>query len=168
MPLYKGPAGFGRILNIVVNFIISVFFVSLILGMAQSQAPMAPIFTPLNFIVAFIPGLAVAYLIGDLFPFANWGNKAYEKIGSKVAATLVRALIMNFCFTTSISLVLCWVNNVQSVGLVGSLMAWWTVYPIGLVGVFFLVLIAVPLGTYIAKTVSGFDPSNPSGMNNNH
>ncbi|RDB63882.1 hypothetical protein C1878_03575 [Gordonibacter sp. 28C] len=147
-------------MNMVVNFVITIFFVCLILGSAQAAAPQAPIFTPLNSIVMFIPGYCVACFIGEALPVSNWANKAVAalRITNKVASSLITALIFDVVFTTILSMILCWVNNIQALGLMGTIDAWLHVYPIALPCVFVLVLIVLPLSTAIAAKVSGFDP----------
>ena len=163
MPLYKGPAGYGRILNIVVGLIISIFFVCLALGLAQAAVPEAPIFTPLAFFVSLVSGFCVAYVVGDAMPFVNWSNAAALRIQHPVGAFLARVIIMDVCFVTVLSVILCWVNNIQTMGIMGTIQAWLGLYPIGLAGTFVILLFTLPLGEAIASAISGFNPKAMAG-----
>lgn len=158
MPFYKGPAGFERVMNLFINFIITIAFDTYILYMAQQAVPQAPIFTPLNWIVSFIPGYAVACFIGTYVPVTNWANAAASKTKSKAASAIVTALVYDFAFVTMLTIILCWVNNIQTLGLEGTFFAWLQLYPVALIACFFIILIILPIGMSLAAKVSGFDP----------
>lgn len=158
MPFYKGPAGFERVMNLFVNFIITIAFTTYILAMAQMGAPQAPILTPLNYVVSFIPGYAVACWFSTYIPVTNWAEKAASKCRGNVSTALVRALVYDFVLVTLLSITLCWVNNIMTLGLEGTVQAWLGLYPIALVAVFVIVLIILPIGMALAAKVSRFDP----------
>lgn len=158
MPLYKGPAGYGRIMNFVMNLLITICFVIMNLWIAQSYEPNAPIFTPINFMLNLVTGFGVAYTVGDTLPLVNLGNKAAAHFKNRVASTLVSTAVMAFLFATILSLVLGWVNNFLRLGAIGTFFAWLSGYPLTLLVAFVVVLAAVPVGSAIARSISGFDP----------
>lgn len=163
MPLYKGPAGYGRTMNFVMNLLITICFVIMNLWIAQTHEPGAPIFTPINFALNLVTGFGVAYTVGDTLPFVNLGNKAAARFKNKTASMIVGSAVIAFFFGTSLSLILGWVNNFLRLGPVGTFFAWLSAYPLTLLVAFIVCLVAVPAGSAIARSISGFDPRKMQG-----
>lgn len=73
--IFKGPGGFGRVLNIVMCMVMCVVLSVIILSTMQGVPgnETLPIFTLLGFGVSFLMSFCVGYVVGDLFPALSWG-----------------------------------------------------------------------------------------------
>lgn len=161
MSFYKGSEGFSRVMNLFVNFLITLVFTTYMLVMAQAANPGAPIMEPLNFIVSFVPGYALAITLSTYIPVSNWANAAAARCKGKVTGTIANTLVWDFVLTTLLSFIMCFINNVIPMGFAGMMLNWLRFYPIALAMVFVLVLIVMPVGMALAAKVSGFDPRSP-------
>lgn len=161
--ILKGPAGFGRVVNAVMNVIMCSILSFYVLWTVQNIPgnEALPILTPLGFFVSLVESFCVGMLVGDFLPALSWGQRlakalhAKGRIGSHFISVFVLALVM----ITSISFVCTWLNNVQTAGMAGTWEAWLMVYPFLLVSGYVVELISLPLAFKIAAAISGFDPS---------
>jgi len=161
--IFKGPQGFGRIMNLVILVIFCTIFSGVILFLAQ-HAPgneYAPIFTPLNFAIAFIESFAVGYVLADLLPIQAWNAKLLSAlhVTNKVASALISTLVFDLVFCTIISFAMGWLSNISTLGWAGTVAAWWASYPICLVLGYAISLAVTPLAVRIAVRGSGFNPA---------
>lgn len=62
-----------------------------------------------------------------------------------------------------LAIILCWVNNILTLGPEGTFFAWLQLYPVALVACFFIILAILPIGMSLAAKVSGFDPRKLQG-----
>ena len=96
--IFKGPGGFGRVLNIVMCMVMCVVLSVIILSTMQGVPgnETLPIFTLLGFGVSFLMSFCVGYVVGDLFPALSWGAQAlrrfpYRKQDSRPCGEQLRA-----------------------------------------------------------------------------
>lgn len=160
---FKGPGGFGRIvngaMNIVMCAILSIYVLWTVQNIPGNEA--LPVLTPLSFFVSFVTSFCVGEFIGDHIPALAWGQKlaAALHVKSKVGVHLISVAILAFVMITSISYICTWINNVQISGWDGTFAAWIMVYPFLLACGYVVELIMLPLSMKMAAAISGFDPS---------
>lgn len=164
--IFKGPGGFGRVLNIVMCMVmcvvLSVIILSTVQGIPGNES--LPIFTLLGFGVSFLMSFCAGYVVGDLFPALSWGRKlcAVLHIENKVVAHIVSSLVLAFTLITLVSVSCVWMTNAQSLGLGACVGIWMMVYPPLLGAGYLVILVTLPLAMRLASAISGFDPSGPS------
>ncbi len=160
---FKGPGGFGRIVNGVMNLImcaiLSFYVLWTVQGLPGNEA--LPILTPLGFFVSWVLSFCVGMFIGDFIPALAWGQKlaAALHVKNRVAAHFISVAVLAFFMITLISFICTWINNVQQTGMEGVWAAWLMVYPFLLVCGYVVQLITLPLIMKLATAISGFDPS---------
>lgn len=160
---FKGPGGFGRIVNIIMNIFMCAAMSFFMLWIAQQRAGgMAQILTPTAFIMSFITAFGIGFTTADLIPVFKAGDSVAKKLGLKgVPAYLVTVLVIDLIVTTIIGLLMTLINMTERVGLAGAFMAWLSTYPITLLICYVIQLIVMKPAMAFAKRVSGFDPENP-------
>ena len=159
----KGPSGFGRIVNGVMNIImcaiLSIYVLWTVQNLPGNEA--LPIFTPLGFLVSFVTSFCVGEFVGDHVPGLAWGQKLAGALGvkSKVGVHFISVAVLALVMITSISFICTWINNIQGAGWDGTFAAWIMVYPFLLASGYVVELIMLPLAMKMAAAISGFDPS---------
>lgn len=160
---FKGPGGFGRIVNGVMNIIMCAILSLYVLWTVQNIPgnEALPILTPLGFFVSFVTSFCVGEFVGDHVPALAWGQKLAAALGvkNKIAVHFISVFILAFVMITSISYICTWINNVQQTGWDGTFAAWIMVYPFLLGSGYVVELISLPLVMKLAAAVSGFDPA---------
>lgn len=161
--LFKGPGGFGRVVNIGMCVIMCIAL-SLIILMTLQGLPgneTVPIFTALGFGVSAVMSFSIGYVVGDLFPALVWGQKLCKALGikNKIVTHIISSLILALILITLVSIACVWMTNIQSQGLEASIGIWTIVYPPLLGGGFLIILVTLPFVMKIASMISGFDPS---------
>lgn len=161
--VFKGPAGFGRIVNGIMNLIMCAILSFYVLYTVQNIPgnEALPILTPLGFFVSLVESFCVGMFIGDFVPALGWGQKLAGAlhVRNKVGAHFISVAILAFVMITSISFICTWLNNVQTVGMEGTWASWLMVYPFLLGSGYVVELISLPLAMKAAKAISGFDPA---------
>lgn len=161
--IFKGPGGFGRIVNIIMNLILCSVLSVYVLWTVQNIPgnEMLPILTPLGFFVSLVSSFGVGYTIGDLVPGYQWGQALAAKLGvkSKIPAHLVASLIHDIVMVTLISFIMTWINNVQTIGMEGVIQSWLMVYPFLFVAAYLIIAIFLLPCFSLAAKISGFDPN---------
>lgn len=164
--VFKGPGGFGRIVNGIMNLIMCAVLSAYVLFTVQNIPgnEALPIFTPLGFFVSWVDSFCVGMFIGDFVPGLAWGNKLADALHAwgKVARHFISVAVLAFVMITSISFVCTWINNVQVGGMAAVIASWTMVYPFLLVSGYVIELISLPLAMKAAKAISGFDPAAAS------
>lgn len=161
---FKGPGGFGRIVNGIMNLIMCTILSLYVLWTVQNIPgnEALPIFTPIGFFVSLVTSFCVGMFVGDFVPALAWGQKlaAALHVRNKVGAHFISVAILAFVMITSISYICTWINNVQQVGWDGTWAAWIMVYPFLLASGYVVELITLPIAMKIAAAISGFDPAS--------
>ncbi len=161
---FKGPGGYGRIVNGVMNIvmcaILSIYVLWTVQNIPGNEA--LPILTPIGFFVSFVTSFCVGEFVGDHVPALAWGQKLADamhvknRVGRHFISVLILAVVMIGC----ISFICTWINNIQQVGWDGTVAAWWMVFPFLLVSGYVVELIMLPIAMKMAAAISGFDPNN--------
>ena len=162
--MYKGPGGYGRVMNIGMNLFMCAAFSFVMLWLAQQRVPEGvQVLTPVAYLISFITAFGIGYVVTDLIPVYHIGNGVANKLGLKGFANyFVTVLIIDLIVTTIIGFLMTMINMVERAGFPGALMAWITSYPLMLlVGLVVQLIIMKPLMNF-AKNVTGFDPENPT------
>jgi hypothetical protein len=160
---FKGPIGFGRIVNICMNIVMCAALSFYVLFTVQNIPgnEMLPILTPLGFFVSFVQSFAVGMTVGDLVPAIAWGNKlaAAMRVTNRVATHLISVVVLALVMVTSISFICTWLTNVQTMGMEGVMASWLMVYPVLLVGGYVILATFLIPAMKLAAAISGFDPA---------
>lgn len=160
--IFKGPGGFGRIVNIlmctIMCIVLSLIILTIIQNIPGNEA--LPILTPLGFAVSFVMSFAVGFVVADILPLLTWGHKLCAAIGikNKVVVHFISCFILAFGLITCVSIACVWITNVQTLGLDASIAIWTMVYPPMLGVGYVVILITLPLMMKIATAISGFNP----------
>jgi hypothetical protein len=166
--VFKGPAGFARVVNIVMNIFMCSGLSLYVLWTAQS-APgneTLPILTPLAFFVSLAMSFCVGYFFGDVVPALSWGQRLCGAISIKnrVAVHLLSVVVHDFCMITCVSFSCFWINSIQVIGLAATFGAWIAAWgPLLLLGYAILALL-LPVSFKLATAISGFDPAAPQSL----
>lgn len=160
---FKGPGGFGRIVNGVMNIIMCAILSFYVLWTVQNIPGNEglPILTPLGFFVSWIESFCVGMFIGDFVPGLAWGQKLAGALHIKngIAAHCVSVLVLAFVMITSISFICTWLNNVQAGGMAGVWASWTMVYPFLIVCGYVVEVLTLKPIMKLATAISGFDPA---------
>lgn len=156
--MYKGPNGFGRLVNIIMNLIMGLCISIVIL--TATGAPWMVM--PTILISAWFCSFIIGYTAGDLVPLNNWAmalSKALHAKSDSILAYLITALVFGLYFGTIILFGNALINNLATSGIesvIGFFMGYW-----GLVLISAIVLVAIFMkpAQMIAAAISGFDPS---------
>lgn len=160
--ILKGPGGFGRIVNCIMNIIMCLLLSLYVLWTVQNIPgnEALPILTPLALLVEFVKSFAVGMFIGDFIPALGWGQKLAGALKLKgVAAYFVSVAVLCFVMVTCISFICTWIANVQTAGMAGVWASWLMVYPVLLGGGYIVQLISLKPAMKAAAAISGFDPA---------
>ncbi len=161
--VFKGPAGFGRIVNALMNLIMCAVLSAYVLWSVQNVPGNEglPIFTPIAFFVSWVDSFCVGMFIGDFVPGLAWGNKLADAlhVKNKVGRHFVSVLVLAFVMITSISFICTWINNVAAGGMAAVVQSWLMVYPFLLCSGYVVELVSLPICMKAARAISGFDPA---------
>lgn len=160
---YKGPGGFGRIVNIIMNvFMCAAFSTFMLWTMQQRVGDMAQIFTPTGWILSFITSFGIGFTTADLIPVFKAGSFVANKLHLKgVPAYFVTVLVIDLIITTIMGFLMTMINSAERIGFMGAFMNWLGLWPASLLIGFIVQLIVMKPAMTFAKNVSGFDPDNP-------
>lgn len=163
--VFKGPAGYGRILNTFMNIIICGVMTYYVMYLNQQANPGVPILTPPSYIAGLVSSFCVGYYIGDTVPGWRWGTSAAVKLGiqkeRKLLGFIVCCVVHAFCMCTLIPLVCDFINVFPLGGFAGVAAAFTGPYFVILGIGFVLMLVFMPIAMKLATAISGFDPSTP-------
>lgn len=159
--MLKGPVGYGRLINLVMNGI---------LGLCVSMVMLASIgvpCTPEALIQSWFASFCIGYTLGDLVPIAQVPSRMCQAMGTRSGAALYLAssLVLGLFFGTVILLGNAIISCLPMTGwggVVGFFVQYWTTVAVSavvLVAVFFW------LARKIASAVSGFDPAQAASSN---
>lgn len=130
---FKGPGGFARIMNLIMNLVLCACFSTYALWVAQHVPgnEAQPIFTPLGVFVSFVMSFCVGMTVADFFPAFIWGKKLARKLGlTGLPAYALAVLIVTIVMVTLMSFLCTWMNNVQRIGMAGVMMSFLSTYPV--------------------------------------
>ena len=164
MKTFKGPGGFQKIMSLILSVVMGVGMSVYALWMAQNMPgnELAPIFTPTGLLISSITGFAVGYVICDIVPAADWGNRLSARISNALLRLLVSTLVTTLVYVTLITFVMIIVSNLAMVPFVGCVMMWVSLLPGFLLLGYILLLIFTPIAMFVGKAGSGFDPAAAS------
>ncbi len=158
--MFKGPNGFGRLMNILMCVIMCAVLSVVIPLVIEASTGMAGLLSPVGFLQSFVLSFCVAYPFGDLLPAVAWGGRLAAAIGLKGAlAYVLQCVVVSLVLITCIAFVMAFVNNVVEGGMMGVLGFFAMIWP-GAVGVGFLaILLTLGPCMRLAAKVTGFDPA---------
>ena len=160
---FKGPGGFGRIMNICMNACMCSAFSFIMLWVAQQGVPEGvQVLTPAAYFVSFITSFGIGYVTVDLVPVFKLGNGAAKLLGLKgIGRYAAMVLVINLVVTTIIGFFMTFINMLGRVGLGDIFMQWLKMYPIMLVAGFVIQFIVMKPCMILASKITGFDPETP-------
>ena len=157
--VFKGPAGFQRIVYILMNVIIGIVM-STCITLFVLKAPL----TPGGIIQSSVLSFFIGYTVADLVPAMTWGQLLAATIGvRKLAAHVVSSAVLAFFMGTFILLFCAIVNTLAEGGPMAVAGFFVSAYPIVLAVAFVCVVAFLPLCVKVATCLSGFDPAKPQG-----
>lgn len=160
--MFKGPVGFGRTVNLIMNILLCAALSFYVLWYNQQLlGPEIPVLTPLAFAVAFAQSMFVGLCFGAVVPGYAWGQGIAAALGIKnqTAAHVVACIVHAFIMVSMISFICGWLANVQTLGFEGVVAGWFACWPVVVaMGAVILILFMRPAMSFAAK-VSGFDPT---------
>ena len=151
----KGPIGFGRTVNLVMNIILGLCMTLVIL--VAVGAPLAPE----AIIESWFASFCIGYTFGDLIPIASAGPAICKalKMHNPIGFYVINSIALGAYFGTIILFGNALINNLPTMGwgaVFGFFMGFW---PIAVGAAIVLVIIFLWLAQKIAASVSGFDPT---------
>lgn len=151
----KGPIGFGRMVNLVMNIIV---------GLAVSLVVLVCVHAPLipNIIVqSWFCSFVIGYSFGDLIPIASLGPAICRKAGIRGGAGnyIISSVCLGLYFGTVILFGMSIINNLSTAGWIAVFGFFGQMWLIVAVSAVVFVLVFLWLAQAIAKGVSGFDPA---------
>lgn len=154
--LFKGPAGFQRIIYIIMNIVIGIV-VSLCLMIGVMQVPV----TPDGLLKSVVLSFFIGYTVSDLVPAMNWGNAlaAALKVRNQLGAHFISSAVLAFFMGTFILFFCAYINIYDLAGMPGVIGFFISAYWLVLLAAYVSILIFVPLGGKVATAISGFDPA---------
>ncbi len=154
--VFKGPAGFQRIVYIIMNIVVGVL-VTLALNLLVLHAPI----TPAGMIQSVVLSFFVGYTVSDLVPAMTWGRMLAAKMGMRdgLGAHLISSVVLAFFMGTFI-LFFCALINVLTVGGMPAVIGFFiSGYPVVLAAAFVAIVLFVPLAMKVGAAISGFNPA---------
>ena len=108
----KGPIGFGRVVNIVMNIILG-----LCMSLVMLTAAGVPLL-PEIVIEAWFASFCIGYAFGDIIPVASWGPALCAKLNLRggIGFYLINSVILGVYFGTIISFGNMLINNLPTLG----------------------------------------------------
>ncbi|MDR1320395.1 MAG: hypothetical protein LBK56_03070 [Gracilibacteraceae bacterium] len=165
--VFKGPAGFGRIMNISMNTALCLAISFLILSVMQRQPGMEDIqvLTPAAYLQTFISSFVVAYTLADIIPAFSWGAALLGalRVRNKLWAHIILSIELGLVYAVSILFVCSFINNFLTSGMAGVIGFFLSFIPLILpLAMVLVVILLVPLRK-MAVGISGFDPIRRNG-----
>lgn len=112
--LFKGPAGFARLMNIFLNIILGIGIACILMGIMTKQTGMQ-ILTPFNVFCSLVVSFCVGYFVGDIYPGLIWGAKLAQKMHLGKAGTyVVMCVVMGLGMGLFIGLGSGWISNITN------------------------------------------------------
>lgn len=154
--VFKGPAGFQRIVYIVMNVVIGVV-VTLCLNLLVTHEPI--VFA--GFLQSVVLSFFIGYCASDLVPAMAWGQKLAAKLGlvGGVGAHFVSSAVLAFFMGTIILFFCAFINVFAAAGMLAVLGFFASAYGVVLLAAYASILVFLPIGMKIARAISGFDPA---------
>lgn len=161
--VFKGPGGFGRIMNISMNAFMSLAFSFIMLWVAQQRVPEGvQVLTPTAYFVSVLTAFGIGYVVIDLIPVFKLGNGLAKKLGLKgIGAYAATVVVIDLVVTTIIGFLMTLMNMISHATLAETCLAWLTTYPLMLIVGFAIQLVIMKPFMMLAQKISGFDPYNP-------
>ncbi len=154
--LFKGPAGFQRIIYIIMNIVIGIV-VSLCLMVAIMHVPI----TPDGLLKSVVLSFFIGYTVSDLIPAMKWGNALASalKVRNPLGAHVISSAVLAFFMGTFILFFCSYINIYDLAGMAGVFDFFVSAYGLVLLAAYISILVFVPLGGKVATAISGFDPA---------
>ena len=154
--LFKGPAGFQRIIYIIMNIVIGIV-VSLCLMIGVMQVPV----TADGLLKSVVLSFFIGYTVSDLIPAMNWGNAlaAALKVRNPLGAHFISSAVLAFFMGTFILFFCAYINIYDLAGMPGVIGFFISAFWLVLLAAYVSILVFVPLGGKVATAISGFDPA---------
>ena len=114
--MFKGPVGFGRFVNLIMNILLCAALSLYVLWYNQQLMPDIPVLTPLAFAVAFAQSMFVGLCFGAVVPGYAWGQGIAAALGIKnqTAAHVVACIVHAFIMVSMISFICGWLATCRS------------------------------------------------------
>lgn len=162
--MFKGPNGFGRMMNILMCVVMCVVLSVVIPLAVEAGLGITGVLTPVGFIQGFVLSYFVSYLWGDLLPAVVWGGRLAAALKTHgIVAHVIKCIVVAFLYITVISFSMAFVNNVVEGGMAGAVSFWLMIYPAALLSGFAAIVLFLPACQRIAIATSGFDPAKTMG-----
>lgn len=154
--VFKGPAGFQRVIFIVMNVAIGIL-VSIALTVLIMQQPL----TVMGIGISTLTSFFIGYAVSDLVPAMAWGQALAQKMGLKggIGAHFVSSAVLAFFMGTFILLFMAFINVFPVAGFEGAAGFFAGAYLLVLAVAYAAILIFLPVAMKIAGAVSGFNPA---------
>lgn len=158
--MFRGPAGFGRWINILMCIVMCIILSVVIPLVVEANYGITGVLTPISFVQGFVLSFFVSYLWGDVLPAPTWGMRLAGALHAKgFVGYFVKCAVTALVYISVISFSMAFVNNVVDGGM-GAVMAFWLmIYPPALLSGFIGILIAMSPCQKLAVAASGFDPA---------
>ena len=154
----KGPAGFGKIMNIMMNLILSVVIGLVVMSLLQ-KAGLA-VLTPLTLFTSCVTTFVTGYTIADLVPTLSWANAISRALhAGKAASYVISCVIMGVVLGALICLVSGYIMNMSAGGWAAVTSFWSSFIVLIMCVATGVVLIIFAPVTKMAVAISGFDPA---------
>ncbi len=154
--VFKGPAGFQRIIYIVMNLVIGI-----LVGAAVTLFVVHAPLTLTGMIVSMALSFFIGYSVSDLVPAMAWGQALVAKLGVKnpIAAHFISSAVLAFFMSVLILFFMAIINILGVGGFEAVLGFFVSAFPLVLAVVYVAILVFVPIGSKLAAAISGFNPS---------
>lgn len=152
--MFKGPNGFGRLMNIFMCVIMCAVL-SIVIPLLIQQ-PLAQI----SFLQSFVLSFCVAYPFGDLLPAVSWGAGLAGALHLRgFLMYLVQCVVVAIVLITCIAFVMSFINLILVGGMGAVLGFFLAIWPGALLVGFIAILVTLGPCMKVAAKASGFDPS---------
>lgn len=153
--VFKGPAGFQRVIYIVMNIVIGI-----LLSIALTVFVMHQPLSVLGIAISALTSFFIGYVASDLIPAMAWGQELAGRMGlTGVAAHFISSAVLAFFMGTLILLFMAVINVLPTAGVTGLVGFFISAYPLVLIAAYVAILIFLPLAMRIATSISGFNPA---------
>ena len=158
---FKGPVGFARMTNLMMNVFIGIVLGATFLVVTNdlSSTPLSQLVA--NFLQAFVLSVCVGYALGDILPSMSLAQAACAKLNLKsgIASHLLMSLILDLINVSCILWVCMFINLFLTggMGFVASVVV--KLWPIALASGFVGIAATLKLAMTIASAASGFNPA---------
>lgn len=157
--IFKGQAGFQRVIyiamNVVIGVVLSACITIFVMGAPITVEGLAP---------SVVTSFFIGYTVSDLVPALDWGYALAEKLGAKgrVAVHLISSAVLAFFMGTLILLFMAFLNVFAQGGMAGVVSFFASAYGLVLVAAYACILAFLPLVMKLAGAVTGFRPGAPA------